>query len=249
MSEPTIQTQPAAPSCGPSTLQLVIVVAILAGGIVLTALTSDVSKVSEPGVKLVEGQPFLPETAGPWTGGEQTGLTPDERVLLPADTEGTRRIYSDDKGHQVYCSIVLAGRDVTSIHRPELCLKGQGWQLATPRTLDIATPAAQGGALRVSRMDATRVVPAGDGRDGRMRAEFVYWFVGKDRTTPYHWQRILWTTEDRVFHNRNHRWAYFLINTPVDPKLAAQDPSAGETAAVLIVCQFIQDIYPSLVAN
>jgi hypothetical protein len=249
MSESAVQAQPAAPSRGPSTLQLVIVVAILASGIVLTALTSDVSKVSEPGVKLVEGQPFLPEKAGPWTGSEQTGLTPDERALLPADTEGGRRIYSDDKGHQVYCSIVLAGRDVTSIHRPELCLKGQGWQLAAPRTLDIATPAARGGELRVSRMDATRMVPMGDGRSGQMRTEFVYWFVGKDRTTPYHWQRILWTTEDRVFHNRNHRWAYFLINTPVDPSLAAQDPSAGNMEAVRVVGQFIQDIYPSLVAN
>src|SRR5437899_1414743 len=150
MSEPSVQTQPAAPSRGPSTLQLVIVVAILAGGIVLTALTSDVSKVSEPGVKLVEGQPFLPEKAGLWTGGEKTGLTSDERAVMPADTEGVRRIYSDDKGHQVYCSIVLAGRDVASIHRPELCLTGQGWQLAAPRTVDIETPAALGGALRVS---------------------------------------------------------------------------------------------------
>src|ERR1035438_2700688 len=37
---------------GPSTRQIAIVVAILGGGVLFTAMTSDVTKVSEPGVKL-----------------------------------------------------------------------------------------------------------------------------------------------------------------------------------------------------
>lgn len=250
LATPSQVTNTAAPrSNGPGTLQLIIVVVILAGGIAVTALTSDVSKVSEPGVRMVDGQPFLPDVAGSWTGGEMTGLTPEERALLPSDTEGARRVYTDTKGRQIYCSVVLAGRDVTSIHRPELCLKGQGWQLAAPRTMDIETPAARDGTLRVSSMNADRVVPTSDGRTLQYRTEFVYWFVGKDRTTPYHWQRILWTTEDRVFHNRNHRWAYFLINIPFDQGLSSKDPAAAQEEAGQVVRQFIHDIYPQLVAN
>lgn len=253
MSEISTQPEPAIAtplrSRGPSTTQLGIVVVILAGGIALTALTSDVTQVSEPGIKMLDGQPFLPEQAGAWTGGEQTGLTEDERAILPADTEGARRAYTDDKGRQVYCSLVLAGRDVTSIHRPELCLKGQGWQLSAPRTLPIETPAARGGVLRVSCINSTRIVPTADGRTGTMRTEFVYWFVGKDRTTPYHFQRIFWTTMDRVFHNRNHRWAYFLISVPVDSRLAAQDEVRAQAEAVQLVRQFVQDLYPALVVD
>ena len=249
MNEIQTESQSAATrSPGPSTLQLVIVVAILGGGIALTALTSNVSKISEPGIKMLDGEPFLPETAGHWTGSKQTGLTDEERTILPADTGGSRRIYTDKQGHEIYCSIVLAGRDVTSIHRPELCLKGQGWQLAAARTVEISTPAAQGGALHVSRMDATRAM-TGEGRNFPLRSEFVYWFVGKDRTTPHHWQRILWTTKDRVLHNRNHRWAYFMVNILVDPKLAAQDPDAAQTQAMEVLRGFIQEIYPALVAS
>ena len=51
-------------------------VVILAVGVLLTATTSDVAKVSEPGVKLYpDGTPFLVDQAGDWTGGEKTGLT------------------------------------------------------------------------------------------------------------------------------------------------------------------------------
>jgi EpsI family protein len=246
MSETTTTTAPPPRATrGPGTSQLLIVVAILAAGIALTALTADVTRVSEPGIRLVGDQPYLPETAGDWRGGEQTGLTKEERDVLPADTEGTRRIYTDGKGHSVYCSVVLAGRDVTSIHRPELCLTGQGWRLDAPRLETIETAAAAGGRLAVTRLNSANTVRSGTGQSGQVYSVFVYWFVGKDRTTPHHWQRILWTTQDRVFHNRNHRWAYFLINTLVPPE-QARDPAAGQDAAMQVIRQFIATIYPAL---
>lgn len=76
---------------GPSTRQIAIIVAILGGGVLLTAMTSDVTKTSEPGIKLTaDGQPFLPDKAGDWTGGELTGLTDVEKKILPEDTMGSR---------------------------------------------------------------------------------------------------------------------------------------------------------------
>src|ERR1035437_633561 len=81
---------------GPSTRQIAIVVAILGGGVLFTAMTSDVTKVSEPGVKLTpDGQPFLADKAGNWTGGELTGLTEEEKRILPEDTMGSRRMFKD----------------------------------------------------------------------------------------------------------------------------------------------------------
>jgi EpsI family protein len=217
--------------------QLSLLVAILGGGVMLTALTSDVTRVSEPGVKLVDGQPFLPGQAGDWRGGEMTGLTEQERAILPSDTEGGRRLYTDSSGHQVYCSVVLAGRDVTSIHRPELCLRGQGWQWGGLNTATILTPAVAGGRLVVSRIDATHTFALKDGQTTQGQSIFIYWFVGKDRTTPYHWQRILWTTLDRVFHNRNHRWAYFLVYSPV---------TTTPADTMQTVTRFVQEVYPRL---
>ena len=68
--------QPAAPQRrGPSTKQVSIVVVILAVGVLLTATTSDVAKVSEPGVKLYpDGSPYLIEPGGRLGGWGEDGI-------------------------------------------------------------------------------------------------------------------------------------------------------------------------------
>lgn len=245
---PTGQAAPAKASRGPSIVQMAIVVAILAGGLLLTALTSDVTRVAEPGIRLVDGKPFLVEKVGDWEGGPLEGLTEAERNVLPADTEGARRLYKNKGGQQVFCSIVLEGRDVTSIHRPELCLTGQGWILGKLQAQQVATPAAKGGALTVSRLDATRPIQYPDGRRSVGHAIFLYWFVGKDRVTASHPQRIFLTTMDRVFRNRNARWAYILILAPMetDAGAGAGGSKENEKETMRSVAQFVQDIYPTL---
>jgi EpsI family protein len=231
-------------SRGPSAMQIAIVVAILGFGVVLTALTSDVTRVSEPGVRIENGDPYLPAQIGEWKGSELQALSPEEKAILPEDTLGVRRLYHDAAGNEVFCSIVLSGSDVTSIHRPELCLPGQGWQLTgAEHTESVAIGDATGGELRVMRMNAIR--PFGN---GTARYIFVYWFVGKGRTTPYHWQRILWTTRDRVLQNRNHRWAYILINAPVVVQTLDEMPAA-EKQTMRLIAKFVHDIYPEMVSR
>jgi len=235
---------------GPSTKQISIVVVILAVGVLLTATTSDVAKISEPGVKLYpDGTPYLVGQAGDWAGGEKTGLTEDEQRLLPADTEGSRRLFRDGDGDELYCSIVLAGRDVTSIHRPELCLPGQGWKIQSEYTESIPVATAPGGVLSVMRMNASRPIRLADGKTKEALSVFAYWFVGKDRMTPYHWQRIYWTAKDRVFYNTNHRWAYILIHLPIKGDVEEGTTTKSQDAAMKVVARFIQDIYPSLVVK
>ncbi len=214
----------------------------------LTAMTSDVTKVSEPGIKLTaDGQPFLPDKAGDWTGGELSGLTADEKRILPEDTMGSRRLFKDNNGNELFCSIVLAGRDVTSIHRPELCLTGQGWSLENLQVEQIPTPAVKGGVLSVSRLNALRDVKMPDGRTAKTQSIFLYWFIGKDRVTPYHWQRIYWTAKDRVLHNTNHRWAYILIHIGETKGDASDSANRSQADTMKVVAGFVQSIYPDLV--
>ena len=239
-----VPTQIAPRSKGPGVAQIAIVVAILGGGILLTALTSHVSDVAEPGIRLVDGQPFLLEKVAGWSGGPMTGLTEDERKILPVDTLGARRMYIDGHSNQVYCSVVLEGSDVTSIHRPELCLKGQGWLLENLRVERLPVAAAPGGGLQISCLDAKMTHG-----NAESRAVFAYWFVGKDRLTPYHWQRIFLTTKDRVLRNRNARWAYFLIYAPMTSEQGGNIQPRSEPETVQLISRFVQDIFPTLVAN
>jgi EpsI family protein len=232
---------------GPSLRQLIIVVGILAATVIITALTSDVNQALEPGIAMVNGRPFLPEKLGNWQGGELQGLTPEEQKLLPADTEGGRRVYRLN-GLEIACSIVLAGRDVTSIHRPEVCLPGQGWDIENSRTAVIQSPAAPDGTLKVMRLDTKRLLPSPNKRAPLLRSIFVYWFIGKDTTTPHHWQRILWTARDRVFHNRNHRWAYVLIHVPVGVETDQPLNPEASRVAMEAVSKFVEELYPTLKA-
>jgi EpsI family protein len=220
--------------------------AIVAGGLVLTAFTSDVAKISEPGIRVVENRPFLEPNFGDWVGGPMGRLTEAERQLLPSDTEGCRRVYKDKDGHEVYCSVVLAGREVTSIHRPELCLPSQGWQIQGKRTERVRIPAARGGTLDVMRMDTLRLVALPDGRTQESRAMFAYWFVGKDRVTAQHWQRIWWTSKDRILHNTNHRWAYILIQVPMVGDWMKGDYRKVEQDTLEVLKKFVADLYPTL---
>jgi EpsI family protein len=240
---------PVARSRGPSVVLIAIVIAIIGSGVLLTALTSDVTKVSEPGVKLVDGRPFLIDRVGDWTGSELQGLSDVEKNILPADTEGARRVYTDKDGDQLFCSIVLAGRDTASVHRPELCLPGQGWSIQNEYVQSIPVAAVPGGTLEVMRINGARTIQFANGQTGLYRSIFVYWFVGKDRVTARHWQRILWTSKDRVLYNTNHRWAYILISIPVTANVAQDGNVKPPEEAMKVVTRFVQDIYPTLVGK
>lgn len=232
-------------SRGPGIRQLVVVVAILAVTILVTALTSDVTKMSEAGIRLINGQPYLPDKAGQWTAATLEGLSDAERKALPEDTAGARRRYVGQNGREVMCTAIVAGRDVTSIHRPEVCLPGQGWGIKGERVEAIPIKEVSGGVLKVMRMDVEHAVIK-TAPDIPARMIFVYWFVGKDRLTPHHWQRIFWTTKDRVLHNRNHRWAYFLIATGVRQETTQEGLDRSETEAMAVLKRFVQELYPSL---
>ncbi len=55
-------------------------------------------------------------------------VTEVEKQILPPDTGFSRKTYVSlsDPSRRVFLSIVLSGRDRTSIHRPELCLVETG---------------------------------------------------------------------------------------------------------------------------
>lgn len=233
---------------GPSIRQLLVVIGILGGTVLLTALTSDVNLALEPGIRLVQGRPNLPDLVGDWRGGKLQGLTEDERRALPGDTEGARRVYRRADGLEVACSVVLAGRDVTSIHRPELCLPGQGWLIDDEKVVGLSAAVFPGGQLEVMRMDAKRTVGAEGAQNRLARAIFAYWFIGKDRVTAHHWERILWTAKDRVFHGRNHRWAYVLVYVPLRGDGTGQVSAENQDQAMQALSSFVQALYPPLMS-
>jgi exosortase len=155
--------------------------------------------------------------------GRSSQVTAIEREVLPPDTGFSRKVYVslEDPSKQAFLSIVLSGRDRTSIHRPELCLVGQGWTIKGSFVHRFDYP-GKGAAFPSTVLRVGKEVMTPTGRQVVPQL-FAYYFVGRDEVVATHWQRIMRDSWDRVFHARSDRWAYVVVQTGV---------SDGEDAAL-----------------
>lgn len=155
----------------------------------------------------------LPNFVGADWAGQDAEITAVERETLPPDTGFSRKnyVWLRDRRHWVFLSIVLSGRDRTSIHRPEICLVGQGWTILGHDRHEFR--AAGTGRLPVTLLRLEREMKSADGRAVKVPALFAYWFVGADKVVTTHAGRMLHTSIDRLRHLQAHRWAYVVVQT------------------------------------
>jgi exosortase len=194
-------------------------VLIAAGVVALAARKIDALQLSpDAGVYLTaDGRdPVpLPTFLGADWIGQEVPVSTVERDTLPPDTGYSRKNYISvqDRTRQVFVSIVLSGRDRTSIHRPEICLVGQGSTIRGRFEHVFRYPGAERALMPATVLRVQH--EAVSARGGRVTVPSVvaYWFVGRDRVVATHWERMLWGALDRLRHLQNQRWAYVLLQT------------------------------------
>lgn len=175
---------------------------------------------------------------------------PLERKLLPSDTQFAKAVYYSPAGDTasrdvIHCEVVLSGAERRSIHRPEVCLQGQGWTLVDGRTRSL--PMGGGRGLTVRDLQIRREIVLKDGTRRPVRAHFFYWFIGRDATTASHVGRLWLTLWDNLTHGVNHRWAYAtalaLVTDGWSP-LETGERERDNEATVSLLMKFIQDLAP-----
>jgi EpsI family protein len=181
----------------------------------------------------------LPDKVGSYVGFPEE-ISEAEKTILPPDTEFARKTYHSAQHDRILCSIVLSGAEKRSIHRPEICLDGQGWTLKSGEVVNV--PLHNGHSLPVMNLTIERTARMGN-QPVSVRSYYMYWFVGKDKTTPYHLNRTFLTSWDRLIHNIYHRWAYVIISSTITEGLSYPHRNAEETLKMLE--SFIADIVPS----
>lgn len=202
--------------------------------IALSQMTFSAHVTPQPGVLL-----DLPERIGGFTGTEQE-VSEGELALLPKDTEFAKMLYEDGTGNSISCQIVLSGSDRRSIHRPEICLPGQGWSIRSSEAINV--PLASGNDLRVTKLRLVREVEVAPDVRRTLPMVFLYWFVGDNMTTHDHLERVLRTNLDLLLHNRMHRWAYVIVSAPV---LQGFVPGGlDEPQTVERLTSFIREVIP-----
>jgi len=181
-------------------------------------------KLAADGVNPVE----LPAFLGTEWIGRRTEVSAIEREILPPDTGFSRKEYVAvaDPARRVFFSVVLSGRDRTSIHRPELCLVGQGWTLGAAARHAFAGPT---GPIPATVLHVQREVRTPRGLEVVPHV-VAYWFINGDGVVASHWERLAHDAWNRVVRARADRWAYVLLQTDARDG----DPAAlGRMQAVL----------------
>jgi len=179
----------------------------------------------------------LPAFLGSDWMGRDIEPTAVERAILPPDTGYSTKQYWNREGpsHQVLLSIVLSGRDRTSIHRPELCLVGQGWTIGGSSSHRFSYPGRPGAGIDASVLNVRR--ERAGARVGDSVPEIVaYWFVGGDRIVASQGARMFLDAWNRIVHGRADRWAYVLLQT---------DAGDGEAAGLARIQSILNTALPS----
>ncbi len=240
--QPAQAIQPAQPLKKPTLPLTVCALAVLAA---LTAcrLSPEVRAGESAGVILE-----LPSAAGRFLG---EPLPPDqaEKTLLPEDTQIVKSQYRSPGPPELrdlaQVTLVLAGAERRSIHRPEVCLDGQGWSLIGSRVLPVEI--APGRVLRVRDLLVERQVPDPAGGKKTLRAHYVYWFIGTDVSTPSNAVRVWLSTWDNIARNVNHRWAYagitLWVTDTLDPQASGQR-QRDDAATVRLAEEILRAVVP-----
>lgn len=190
-------------------------------GVALTMLLAlkiaDFANSAQAGVRLSQdgSQPrTLPSFVGDdltWAG-QTAKISAVEKQVLPPDTGFSRSHYVNlDTGGVVYFSIVLSGKGRGAIHRPELCLVGQGWTIEGKSIVEFDAPGLPEG-LRATVLEIERTEQTPEG-EKQIPGLFAYWFVGRDRLAATNIERLTWFAWDRLTRLQSHRWAYIFAQT------------------------------------
>lgn len=138
-------------------------------------------------------------------------ITKVELGYLPADTTYARKIYFAPDSFWIQASVVMMGVDRSSIHKPQYCLVGQGWQVLSQGEDNIPLAGEKSLELPVWKMTAQQPQSMADGTRHMVKAVYVYWFVADGHVTARHGQRMWWMARELLTTGTLQRWAYVSV--------------------------------------
>jgi hypothetical protein len=203
-----------------SPITIAVALLLVAGAAVGLQYRKTHQKLGIPGVKVVPKPIYDPEGKLAGTNSvalpervlnfESTVIPMDRVVLdwLPKDTTYAQRLYKAADGFQAQMNVVLMGADRTSIHQPQYCLTGNGWQIDQSEIESISVNQPRAYQLPVSKLTVSRLAPGDDGAKTELRGIYVYWFVADNRLTAHHGERMLDMGLDTLRTGVLQRWAY-----------------------------------------
>jgi len=204
-------------------LLLSIGLLLMAGGAGGLRHLKENQRLGDPGIKSTPIEGSLRRTIElplslPGYKAESLSIESNVVEALPQDTSFARVGYTDSDGATIQVMAVMMGTDRTSLHKPQFCLTGQGWNIDEARSsrevIHFAEPVAFD--LPVMKLVSSKTVEK-NGVKATFSGVYVYWFVAEDAVTEDHWQRMWWMAEHLVRDGELQRWAYISFFMPCPP--------------------------------
>jgi len=189
--------------------------------------------------------------------GKTTAVTGEELNILAKDTEFERAQYMNEdypSRPAVEVSVVFSGKDLNnSIHRPERCLRSQGWNFTKERKVLVQGAMPDGSDMPFREIVCIKPAQLKNGKEIEVMRVQYYTFFGHTAVTEDHYGRTFQDMKDRLFKGYDQQWAYATFSMPVTQVYADQglmQPgqraySLEETEAIL--ADFIKQLAPLVV--
>ena len=166
----------------------------------------------------------------PLCGAKVSSMSVAERKHLPVDTIIIRKNYRNESTNRwILVSVVISGRERSSIHRPEWCLPGQGYRIAAYRHESVACEDHRSLPVTFIKIQAPGSLST------LQYGWFCYWFISKTHEVGSQTARLAWMAWDNVFYGVFRKWAYVSI-------LADRVDSEQEEYDVEILKDFIKEL-------
>ena len=179
---------------------------------------------------------------------DSTNLPTPELVLgyLPKDTSFAQRHYFATNGDWAMANVILMGADRTSIHRPDYCLPGQGWQIREKSLVKLPIGGAQPYELPVGRWLLSKTFTASDGKEHAVSGIYVFWFVTEGEATADFPSMLKSMFFHLIRHGVLERWAYVSYFTVCLP---GQEEAAFNRMKALISASVPEYQLPPVIAK
>ena len=156
----------------------------------------------------------------PACGAPLAGISLGEINLLPDSTPIFRRVYRRAGHPDIMATVVFSGIERRSIHRPQVCLVGQGNRIldeyTRPTRDSLADPDATA-PLRVLEIAHPDLDPVTGRAVSQSLGVYAYWLFNPERETVHHLSRFARMMFDNCFRAYRPRWGYASISLARDP--------------------------------
>jgi hypothetical protein len=156
--------------------------------------------------------------------------------MLPKDTSFGQRIYKSADGWPVQLNVVLMGADRTSLHKPQICMPGQGVEIEKTEVVNVPISQPRPYDLPVIKLTISK--KSDNPQTEPINGLFLYWFVtdgmvSADRSA----LRRMWLSSKELFlTGQLQRWAYVTCFAPF--------PRGQEEAYLKRLETFLADAVP-----